>query len=78
MEKAKIILIILIFLLLTSFSISSWLVEKRYQTASGINLQIEELMNMTKDNEIIYSKLQDINRELEFVNAVCFKNRPLQ
>lgn len=61
----------LIFLILASYNIGNYLVGVRYNEASSINNDIEEVMELVKDNNDVYSKLDAINSDVRFLNAFC-------
>ncbi|HLC97119.1 MAG TPA: hypothetical protein VJH97_07425 [Candidatus Nanoarchaeia archaeon] len=65
-------IVVLFFLILSSISISNYIVDVRYKQASGINMQMEELINLT-DDEVLKEKMVALNEEIKFIQAVCFK-----
>ncbi|MCM2325358.1 MAG: hypothetical protein NDI94_02755 [Candidatus Woesearchaeota archaeon] len=73
-KRVLLAVVVLIFLLFTSYNISSYIVAKRYQKSSYLNLEIAELKEMVKNNQTLYEKLDKIDRDVQFLNAMCFKD----
>ena len=72
-NRIKLTAIILIFLLFTSWGISNWIIDSKYEESSQLTKQIDDLI---KDypNE---TKLKNIQKEILFINSVCFEQEEI-
>lgn len=70
-NKIKLVFIILLFLLFTSWNFSNWLVDTKYRRNSLVSEQIEELKESYPDDKRINLLYEDIT----FLNSVCFRGQ---
>lgn len=71
MKKILLAIIILIFLLFSSYSISNYMFDKKYNKASILTDDIEILKIQFINDTEIYDQLNDIQETILFINSVC-------
>lgn len=76
MKPILTIIIILIFLLFTSFNISTHIVNTKYNKISGINSEISNLRDMVEkgeNKEKIIEEINSVDKQIRFMNSLCFE-----
>ena len=76
MNRILLVIIMLIFLLFTSYNISNYLVNTKYNRISGINNEITDLKRMIANNENItelFFQADRIDKQVQFMNSLCFE-----
>lgn len=71
-NKILLILIVFLFLITSSFEIARFIVDYKYNKASGLTFQLDEIINTTTDNNT-KEQLILLNEEIKFINEGCFK-----
>lgn len=73
MKKLLLATICLLFLILCSWNIASYIVHAKYYQSNEINGEMESIMQLIKDNPEAYSRLETVNEDIKFINAFCFE-----
>ena len=72
MNKFLLVSIFIIFLLLASYNIGSFMVDYKYSKSSSISERIQVLIG-EEVNETKKESLEQIKKDVMFLNEVCFE-----
>ena len=69
-NRIKLVFVILIFLLVTSWNISNWIIDSKYEESSQLSDKFETLSNTYPNDK----NIQNLKKDIKFLNFVCFDN----
>lgn len=72
-RKILLIMVILIFLLFSSWNFSNFIIDKRYNKASGVTDEIASLKEKHQGDTETYEKLTDIEESVSFLQGACLE-----
>jgi hypothetical protein len=72
-QRLKLVAVVIIFLILLSWSFSNYIVTERYSKSSAVSEDLKDLKLLVGNNTAAIKKINTIEEKVSFINGFCFE-----
>lgn len=74
-KRLKLVLVVIIFLMLLSWSLSNYIVTEKYSKSSAVTEDLKDLKLLVGNNTAAIKKINLIEEKVSFINGFCFEGK---